>query len=88
MPEQETPQVVIQGLNALNRIQKIVSKQIEFTYNDLDQADDLRQSFQIIQSELANYNNIVRQHQARQAQNQESEVVEETGPKPVDEDNG
>lgn len=71
--DEEIPQVVINGLDAIARIQKVVSKQIEFSYQDLDQADDLRQAIQVIQNELAQYNQILRQSKQQQQKQQAEE---------------
>ena len=69
--EQQVPQVVVQGIASLNRLEKVVSRNVNFDYDDLDQADGMREAIATCRNDLFNYNNIVRQHKIQQMKQDE-----------------
>lgn len=85
MSEQEIPQVVVQGLSALNRMEKICKRHLNFSFEDVDDAGELNQSIQVIRQDLFNYNQAVRQSQI-QKQQQEQRPEAEEKPAPQTED--
>ena len=79
--EQQVPQVVVQGIASLNRLEKVVSRNVNFDYDDLDQADEMREAIATCRNDLFNYNNIVRQHKIQQME-QDEQKQDERKPSP------
>lgn len=69
--EQNIPDIMAQGINGLQRIEKIVSRNITFDYEDLDQADELRQAINVVRNDLFSYNQALRNSKAQQIQQQQ-----------------
>lgn len=71
--EQQVPQVLINGIGSLNRIEKIISRHMNFSFEDLDQADELREAFGNARADLFNYNSLVRKSKIQQLQQQQAQ---------------
>jgi len=69
--DKEVPQVVVNGIGTLNKIEKIIKRSISFDYEDLDQADELRQAIATVRNDLFNYNQIIRNSKIQQMKQQE-----------------
>ena len=68
--ENQVPQVVINGIGALNKAEKIIKRKLTFDFEDLDQADELRQTIATARNDLFNYNQIIRNSKIQQLQQQ------------------
>lgn len=71
--EQQVPQILVQGIKGLQRIEKIVSRNVDFAYDDLDQADELREAINLVRNDLFNYNQAARQTKIQQLQQQQAQ---------------
>lgn len=80
--EQKVPQVLINGIGSLNRIEKIISRHMNFSFEDLDQADELREAFGNARTDLFNYNQLVRKSKIQQLQQQQTQTAPDTPDKP------